>query len=82
MENQIIKVLIVDFVGANISKIKAALSKMSGMTYDISWTQVGENILNKVEEEKKSEIDNMMFNYIPGVLMSTKSVPFSKTNSK
>ncbi len=37
---------------------------------------------NKVEEEKKSELDNMMFNYIPGVLMSTKSVPFSKINSK
>jgi signal transduction histidine kinase len=52
VENQIIKVLIVDFVGANILKIKAALSKMSGMTYDISWTQVGENILKKVEEEK------------------------------
>ena len=51
VENQI-KVLIVDFIGANITKIKAALSKMSGTTYEISWTQVGENILNKVEGEK------------------------------
>ena len=52
MENHIIKVLIIDFIAANISKIKAALSKISGMTYDVSWTQRGENILTKVEEGK------------------------------
>lgn len=52
MENQVIKVLIVDFVSANISKIKSALSKVSGISYDISWPQVGESILEKAEEGK------------------------------
>jgi signal transduction histidine kinase len=52
MEKQNIKVLIVDFIGANIAKIKVSLSKVSGVSYDISWVQVGENILTKAEEGK------------------------------
>lgn len=52
MENQVIKVLIVDYASANILKIKGALSKVSGVSYDISWPQIGENILKKTEEEK------------------------------
>jgi signal transduction histidine kinase len=50
MESQNIKVLIVDFVSANIAKIKDSLSKVSGMSYDISWVQVGENILKRAED--------------------------------
>jgi signal transduction histidine kinase len=42
----------VDFIGANIAKIKDSLSKVSGVSYDISWVQVGENILTKAEEGK------------------------------
>jgi signal transduction histidine kinase len=52
MEKQNIKVLIVDFISANIAKIKDSLSKVSGVSYDISWVQVGENILTKAEEGK------------------------------
>jgi signal transduction histidine kinase len=56
MENRIIKILIVDFASANISKIKAALSKISGISYEVSWPQIGENILKRVEEEKSDAI--------------------------
>ena len=52
LESQIIKVLIVDFASANILKIKGALSKVPGISYDISWPQVEESILRKVEDEK------------------------------
>ncbi len=52
MEKQSIKVLIVDFDSTNISRIKNALSGVSGVSYDVSWPQVEENILKKVEEEK------------------------------
>jgi len=52
MEKQNIKVLIVDFISANIAKIKDSLSKVSGVSYDVSWVQVGENILTKAEEGK------------------------------
>jgi len=56
MENQTIKVFVVDFASANILKIKGALSRVPGMSYDISWPQIGENILKKVEEEKSDVI--------------------------
>ncbi|PJC48367.1 MAG: hypothetical protein CO035_03865 [Candidatus Omnitrophica bacterium CG_4_9_14_0_2_um_filter_42_8] len=52
MEKQVIKVFIVDFAPANLSKIKNALSRISGTSYEISWPQIGESILKKVEEEK------------------------------
>jgi len=45
-------VFIVDFAPANLSKIKNALSRISGTSYEISWPQIGESILKKVEEEK------------------------------
>ncbi|MDO8602610.1 MAG: ATP-binding protein [Candidatus Omnitrophota bacterium] len=52
MEKQVIKILVVDFVPANINKIKNAFSKILDTSYDISWPKIGENILKKVEEEK------------------------------
>ena len=56
MENQTIKVFVVDFASANILKIKDALSRVPGISYDISWPQIGENILKKAEEEKSDVI--------------------------
>lgn len=50
--HQVIKVLIVDYASANILKIKDALSKIPDISYDISWPQIGENILEKAEEGK------------------------------
>ncbi|MFA5389558.1 MAG: hybrid sensor histidine kinase/response regulator [Candidatus Omnitrophota bacterium] len=52
MEKQVIKVLIIDFSGSNISRIKNALSKIPDVSYDISWPQVGENVLASAEEGK------------------------------
>lgn len=65
MENQVIKVLIVDFNSANILKIKEEFSKIAGISYDISWPQVGENILKKAEEGK---FDIILLSYdLPGL---------------
>jgi len=65
MKKQIIKVLLVDFNHANISKIKEFFSKIEDISYDIVWPQVGENILKKVEEEK---FDIILLSYdIPGL---------------
>lgn len=64
MENQIIRVLIVDFNSANISKLKDAFSRIQDISYDISWPQIGENILKKAEEEK---FDVILLSYdLPG----------------
>lgn len=52
LEKQVIKVLIVDFNSAKVLKIKDVLSRIPGMSYEISWPQIEENILKKVEEEK------------------------------
>ena len=52
LEKQVIKILVVDFVPANINKIKNALSRVSDVSYDISWPQIEENIFKKIEEEK------------------------------
>ena len=52
MENKVVKVLIVDFKQDNILKIKEEFSAIPGTTYDISWLQVDESVLKKVEEEK------------------------------
>ena len=52
LEKQGIKVLIVDFNRANISKINDALTSIPDISYDISWLQREENVLKKVEEEK------------------------------
>jgi len=41
MENQTIKVFVVDFASANILKIKDSLSRVPGRTYDIDWPQIG-----------------------------------------
>jgi len=51
MQKQIIKVLVVDYIPANVTKIKDALSRISSVSYDISWPQIGESVLKKVEEE-------------------------------
>jgi len=56
MEKQIIKVLILDFNRVNILKIKEAFSKIADISYEISWPQMGGNILKKVEEEKSDVI--------------------------
>jgi len=50
LENQALKVLIVDFSPANILRIKEALSRVSVVSYDISWLQKEESILKKIEE--------------------------------
>ncbi len=64
MEKQIIKVLIVDFNHENMSKLKDTLSRVSEISYDISWPRMEENILRKVEEEK---FDVILLSYdIPG----------------
>jgi len=64
-EKQVIRVLIVDFNSANISKIKTALSKITEISYDVSWVQMDENVLRKVEEEK---FDIFLLAYdIPGL---------------
>lgn len=60
MENQAIKVFVVDFTGANISRIKDALSRVSSVSYDISWPQIGENILDKAE---KGKFDVILLSY-------------------
>jgi len=65
MKKQIIKVLLVDFNHANISKIKEFFSKIEDISYDIVWPQIAENILKKVEEEK---FDIILLSYdIPGL---------------
>ncbi|MDP2912174.1 MAG: hybrid sensor histidine kinase/response regulator [Candidatus Omnitrophota bacterium] len=65
MENKAIKVLIVDFKQDNILKIKEAFSSMPDISYDISWLQVDESILKKVEEEK---YDIILLSYeLPGM---------------
>lgn len=52
MGNQVIKVLVVDFTQANILKIKESLSKVSDVTYEVSWLQREESVLRKIEEER------------------------------
>ena len=52
LEKQVIKALIVDFSQANILKIKGALSKVPDVSYEISWPEIDENILQKVDKEK------------------------------
>ena len=52
MESKVIKVLIVDFKQDNILKIKEAFSAIPGTAYEISWLQVDESVLKKVEAEK------------------------------
>jgi signal transduction histidine kinase len=65
LEKQVIKVLILDFNSANILKIKDALSRIPGISYDISWPQMEEHVLKKVEEEK---FDIILLSYdIPGL---------------
>ncbi len=65
MEKQVIKVLVVDFIPANVAKIKDALSRISSISYDISWPQIGENVLKKVEEEN---FDVILLSYnLPGL---------------
>ena len=65
MESKVIKVLIVDFKQDNILKIKEAFSAIPETTYDISWLQVDESILKKVEEEK---FDVILLSYeLPGM---------------
>ena len=65
MESKVIKVLIVDFKQDNILKIKEAFSAIPETTYDISWLQVDESVLKKVEEEK---FDVILLSYeLPGM---------------
>ncbi|MDP2921923.1 MAG: ATP-binding protein [Candidatus Omnitrophota bacterium] len=65
MEKQNIKVLIADFTSANIADIKKVLSGIPGVSYDISWPQMGENILEKAEAGK---YDIILLSYdIPGM---------------
>lgn len=65
MESKAIKVFIVDFKQDSILKIKEAFSAMQDISYDISWPQVDESILKKVEEEK---YDIILLSYeLPGM---------------
>ena len=51
MEERSLNVLVIEFNSQNILKIKEALSKSSGISYEISWVQREDNILKKVEED-------------------------------
>ncbi|MDP8229930.1 MAG: ATP-binding protein [Candidatus Gorgyraea atricola] len=51
MEDKIIKILIIEFNSQNILKIKEALSKPSGVSYELMWLQEEGNLLKKVDEE-------------------------------
>jgi len=51
MKEEVLKVLVIEFNSKNILKIKNALSKTSGVSYEVSWLQKEENLLKRVEEE-------------------------------
>ena len=64
MEERALNVLVIEFNSQNILKIKEALSKPSGTSYDISWVQREDNVLKKVEE---SAFDVILLSYdLPG----------------
>ena len=64
MENQTLKILIIEFNSQNIAKIKNALSDPSGSLYDVTWLQKEDNILRKVEE---TPFDAILLSYdLPG----------------
>lgn len=52
MQDNIIKVLIIDFSPENINLIRNALSKVTAVSYEISWVQAEDNVLQKADEEK------------------------------
>src|SRR3989338_2053131 len=64
MENQTLKILIIEFNSQNIAQIKNALSDPSEALYDVTWLQKEDNILRKVEE---TPFDAILISYdLPG----------------
>ena len=64
MERQTLKILIIEFNSENITKIQEALSRTSGVSYEVSFLQKEENILKKVDEE---DFDAVLLSYdLPG----------------
>ena len=64
MEQEKIKILIIEFDSKNILKIKDVLSKQEGVSYEVSWLQEEEEILKKIDEER---FDAIMLSYdLPG----------------
>ena len=64
MEERALNVLVIEFNSQNILKIKEALSKPSGISYEISWVQREDNVLKKVDE---NAFDVILLSYdLPG----------------
>jgi signal transduction histidine kinase len=64
MEEQNLKILLIDFNPQNIMKIKESLSGARGVSYDISFIQREENVLKKAEE---GDFDAILISYdLPG----------------
>jgi len=64
MQNQALKILIIEFNSKNIEKIRAVLSRPSDVSYEISWLQKEEKILKKIDEK---EFDAVLLSYdLPG----------------
>lgn len=65
MEDNILKILVIEFNPQNILKIKDALSNVHGVSYDVSFIQKEDSILKKIDEEG---FDAILLSYdLPGV---------------
>ena len=64
MENETLKVLVIEFNPENILKIKGVFTKSLGASYELSWVQREDNMLRKVDEE---DFDVILLSYdLPG----------------
>ncbi|MBU1006154.1 MAG: response regulator, partial [Candidatus Omnitrophica bacterium] len=64
MENEALKVLVIEFDSRNIMGIKETLARPSENLYNVSWAQREDNLLKKVEEV---EFDVILLSYdLPG----------------
>jgi len=64
VEDETLKVLVIEFNAQNILKIKDMLLRSSSVSYEVSWVQKEENVLRKVEEE---DFDVLLISYdLPG----------------
>jgi signal transduction histidine kinase len=64
MENETLRILVIEFNPRNILKIKEVLTKPSGILYELSWLQREDNILRKIDEEN---FDAILLSYdLPG----------------
>ena len=64
MEQEKIKILIIEFDSKILLKIKDVLSNQEGVSYEVSWLQKEEELLKKIDEER---FDAIMLSYdLPG----------------